>query len=79
MVRLNDLQTFLRLGQSLLIVDAQLLKHSNTMLEATGSSIALECTDLEAFHRHGDSGAFGPRNPCMVRLHDLQTFPWLGQ
>jgi hypothetical protein len=45
MSNLNDLKTLIRFGQVLSLIDAQLLKHSDPMLDAMGPSILLECTD----------------------------------
>ena len=49
MRRLNDLKTLIWLSQVLRVVDRQLLKHSNTMLDAMGPSILLECTDRRPY------------------------------
>ena len=79
MSNLNDLKTLIRFGQVLSLIDAQLLKHSTTMLDAMGPSILLECTDRRPRTDMAILVHLEGRNPCMRRLHALQTFPWLGQ
>jgi hypothetical protein len=66
MRKLHDHKTLIRFGQVLSLIDAQLLKHSDPMLDAMGPSILLECTDRR------------PRTDMAIQVH-LETEPVHGQ